>query len=323
MTKHPKMKGRREEALDLLESLAAEICGDHDLGRSLRIYLLALRFLGWSDDWVTKELEGHPPDEYPAWRLVSAPSVWRNKKGENRGPSEMAGFCVRASVSDLTGYRTAGCLISTGKKSKGTYGEELEEWAKVDPHVVEMVLRRISEKLFSLVCDALASLKFGEAAESVFHEYQESVSQALSKLGIEDHLQNAYDNLQGTNRASWRACALACRNILLDLGRTLYQAPGTSYPYIEVEGRPMSVSRSKEMNRIQAYLHQRGIEPESLPTRMLKPLYEETCRGKSDVSYKQAQSFLINTYIFVGELARRTSMKPVTKLREPQPRPSD
>lgn len=309
-------QNRSEEALELLEQLAVELWGDHDLQKCLKVYLMALRFLGWDDEWVSKELEGYLQEDEPSWRIVTAPAVWSNKKGDSRGQSDMATVYVRQSVSDLYGYRIKGFKFTTGKKSKGDYGEEMVEWVSIPAFTVEMIFGRISQKLFRFVCDALVSLKFGEAADSVFREYQRSVSQAMSRLGIEDYLENAYQNLQGGNKASWQMCALACRNILLSLGNTLYQAPGTSYPYIQVEGKPMPVGRNNEVNRILAYLHQNNIKKDELLVQILKPLYKKACRGKSDMTYKEAQSILISTYIFVGELGRRTNMQPVMDLRE-------
>ena len=314
MQNHP---SRREEALELLRKVADDLAGGSEVLSCLRNYRRAQRLLGGDEGWVAMELDGYPMTEMPSWRIRRTNVYWQGK-GSYSSMEAHADVCIRIPVGELYVIRDKGGRVNNCDRVKTSKDGVVWVSAKLSPTSIEVILQRISERLFDLVSSDIVSLKFGGTAESVFGEYQKAVSQAMSKLGIEDNTQNAYENLQGGNKASWRISALACRNILGDLGRKLYQAPEKAYPYIEVHGKPMPVGLKNEVNRIRAYLHQNNIGADSLLAQMLQPLYEEACRGKSDINYKEAQSILINTYVFVGELARRTNMQPVTELHRPE-----
>jgi len=304
-------KNRRQEALELLRKVADDLARGGDVLSCLRNYRRGQRVLGRDEGWVAMELDRYPMTETPSWRIIRTKVYWQGKDSYS-SMEAIANVCIRLPVGELYAIHDKGGWVENCDLVKTSKDGVVSVSTKLSHTSIEVILQRISEKLFDLVSNDVVSLEFGGTAESVFSEYQEAVSQAMSKLGIEDNVQNAYENLQGGNKASWRISALACRNILGDLGKKLYQAPEKVYPYI---GKPMPVGLKNEMNRIRAYLHQNNIGADSLLAQMLQPLYEEACRGKSDINYEEAQSIVINTYVFVGELARRTNMQPVTELR--------
>ena len=49
----------------------------------------------------------------------------------------------------------------------------------------------------------------------------------------------------------------------------------------------------------------------------IDPLYSMACAGKTVVPHQYAESVLIYTYIFLGEMIRLTDMKPVIEIKEP------
>ena len=265
-------------------------------------------------NWITLELNGYPDDEDPPWRHVSVQVDWRLRRGGPTVAQSSQEVCVRTSVGELYAFRSDGCELSLGRQGPTYEGERLAGFAKIGSESIEQVLQKISSKLFDQVSKHVTTLKFGEVVESVFREYQASVSQAMSKLGIEDYLKNAYENLLGKDEASCQSSALACRNVLYALSEKLYRTTGDTYPYLK-EG--IKVTHDKPRNRIKAYLHQKGMKSDSLLMVMVDPLYGKASAGKGPISYEDAQSVLINTYIFLGELARCTDMEPVTMLCDP------
>lgn len=124
-------------------------------------------------------------------------------------------------------------------------------------------------------------------------------------------------NLLVDNDSSWQIAVLACRNILQRLFDTLWQSTDKEYPYLKDDnGAAIKVHKDNVRNRIRAYLHQKGLKDEDMLRRMIDPLYSMGSSGKRPVSYEHAQSVLIHTYIFLGEIIRLTDMQPVTKVHK-------
>jgi len=300
-TPKPSLLDSTRRATELLEELASDLCvvtfKVSNLVAYLRKYLMAIRILGWNEEWINKELNGYSyEDGATPWRLVD--NIWY----------------LLQPTAELILNLERGLSLPAWEIIKSTNGYSKHN---VSPQSIKIVLDKIAEKLFDHVSKAVVTLRFGEVTATVFRKYQESVSRALAHLGIDDQLQSAYQNLLVDNEASWQIAVLACRNILQKLSDTLWQSTDKEYPYLkEGSGAAIKVHKDNVRNRIRAYLHQKGLKDEDMLRKMIDPLYYMGSSGKRHVTYEHAQSVLIYTYIFLAEMIRLTDMQPVTKVHE-------
>lgn len=331
---HPSSSEDTSKALELFEQVASDLCTSFDLVACFRRCLLAVRFLGWDEDWIGKELNGYAVSQIPPWREAVGSLEWVGEGlGENvelvarssvQSMPELQSMRITVGlwhpVAELVAHQEHGFVFGTGNEKRV---RPINKWIKVHEIQsagsvsVKTVLNHIAEKLFDYVSKAVTSLRFGQVVASAFHKYQASVDPALAHLGIETHIKTVYQNLVQDNPASWQAAVMACRNIMHKLSEALWQSPDNSYSYLPAQdGSPMNVTRDKVRNRIRAYLHQKGLKRDDMLMNIIDPLYSMTSAGKHPISYEHAQSALIHTYIFLGEMIRLTDMQPITEMRK-------
>ncbi|MCK4388217.1 MAG: hypothetical protein KAW00_05535 [Dehalococcoidia bacterium] len=288
-----------------------------ELPSLMKMYMLSLRLLGIDDKWASKELKGYPYiEEVPKYRrqprdakyvVAKSGELVEEVHAEECAFGESVGFMVNHReagwVSVLEGPKkhSGGRLVATKRR------EETKQWH------IDVVLERIGEELFDRATKTLVTARFGAAIDTIFREYQKAVGSALSNLEIEDHLRTAYRNLKGGDEASWRAAALACRNVLLDISDKLWCVECDDY---NMGGKLIPVKANKQLNRLRAYMHVKGLKKRDTPVALLDSVYAQASAAKTKCSYESARSVLIVIYLFLAELIRRTDMKPVTEIKK-------
>lgn len=337
---------KQQEALVLFEKVVdALTVPGYCLVTCLRLYLRAAELLEWTElsRWVAGELNGYPPDaELPNYRHVVASLEWTAYKtldgidlsvaqpDELRpGPTTVP---LLSPVGDLLrvreqGYRdptgeTKEVYISFSKKSVVT-----EQVCVIKPITIKRALEAITNRLYELASRGSIVVRYGKAVSSTLENYTKLVDDKLLSLGIEEYLKAAYDNVTSDNPESWNLANLACRSIIIQLADTLWQAPDQTHPTLKVDGKSMSLAKDKEKNRLLAYIHQK-VESKSQKhffkrqaerlTNLVRDLYALGSKGKHVVTHEQALSCLINTYVFLGDLAIFTDLEPVTSIEIPK-----
>jgi hypothetical protein len=135
---------------------------------------------------------------------------------------------------------------------------------------------------------------------------------------VGDELRVAVDSLRSENPASWSAAALICRNVVLALGRTLWNIAGESYQS-EIAGRVLVLKGETEKNRLSAYIdqfysHSAGDVPRS---RLLeidevaRRVYETGSKGKARIRFEEARGLVVDTFRLVADLDELTSLVPL------------
>jgi hypothetical protein len=307
------------DAESILQSLLWSLSNPNfsldELPYLMKRYMLSLRLLGIDDDWATKELKGYPIKEVPRYReqfcdvkyVVAGSNEVIEEKREFSKFSETLAFIVsHREKSWISKLKVAdrdfqGKSVATEKQTRPA------QWN------TEVVLGQIAEELFDRASKTLVVAKYGAAIDTIFRDYQRAVGNALSNLDIEDHLRTAYRNLKGGDEASWRAGALACRNVLLDISPKLWCVECDDY---NMGGELISVKSDKVRNRLRAYMHVKGLNRDDTPVALLDSVYAQASAAKTECPYEDARSVLIVTYLFLGELVRQTDMKPVTEIKE-------
>lgn len=286
-----------------------------ELPSLIKSYLLSLRLLGMNDEWATWELKGFPnigevQDYRKQFCNVEYVAVKSGKVIEEK--REICEF--DQSVGFLVSQREKDWIFKYSVPDKYLDEKPVTTEKKMTPDQwnTDVVLRQIADELFDRASKTLVIAKYGAAIDTIFRDYQKAVGDALSNLGIEDHLRTAYRNLKGGDEASWRAGALACRNVLMDLSAKLWCVECEDY---NMGGELISVKSDKVRNRLRAYMHMKGLDRDDTPVALLDSVYAQASAAKAECSYEDARSVLIVSYLFLAELARQTGMKELKEIQ--------
>ncbi len=129
----------------------------------------------------------------------------------------------------------------------------------------------------------------------------------------------AVDNLSSSSPASWNACALTCRNVVIKLGTLLWKVPKQTY--VTQNGQPLDVSANKEKNRLLAYIdaYSKKVPPAKQALldeakALVNPIYNKGSKGKRQIRQDEAQTLVIDTFRFAGLLNEATELNPINTL---------
>lgn len=138
------------------------------------------------------------------------------------------------------------------------------------------------------------------------------------KTGVGEALDAALKDLGEPNPDSWRACALTCRNVILDLGRSLWLATAESY-HSQLAGRTFDMKGERERNRLCAFIdhHYRLAKQADTKARLteleevVRSIYKRGSKGKRRVRHEEAQKLVVDTFALVRDLDQLTGLEPV------------
>jgi hypothetical protein len=300
----------------LLSSLSNPDFRFEDLPYLMMRYMLSLRLLGSDDEWVSDELKGYSIDkELPTCRwcycdteyvAVESDKVIKEAR-EIRGFNESVGFIVNLREKGWVHENVVPNCPITGSLAGAI------RRVKVGQFQIDIILDGITVELYDRASKTLVTAKFGAAIDTIFRDYQKLVGSAMANLEINDHLETAYRNLKGGDGASWRAAALACRNVLHDLSAKLWCVQCIDYNF--GDGRGL-VKLNNPRIKLRAYMREIGLDKQDIPVALLEPVYAQGSAGKMKCSYEAARSVLIMTYLFVAELIRETDMEPIMEIKK-------
>ncbi|MGB6836806.1 MAG: hypothetical protein WBF66_03780 [Dehalococcoidia bacterium] len=140
------------------------------------------------------------------------------------------------------------------------------------------------------------------------------------ETGVGQELVAALVNLGRDNSANWCAAGLLCRNVVMKLGRTLWQVPGETWES-ELHGRALQIGRDKELNCLRAFLdyHYRRSEPETRKRLreledVARGVYNRGSKGKRALRHAEAQQLVVDTFELVKAVDDLTGLEPVTEV---------
>lgn len=185
----------------------------------------------------------------------------------------------------------------------------------------QRVLERVRAYLHRFVSDILAWAEAEKENQLLLGRDYHVVVASLEALqtGVGEELLAALGSLRSNNPANWALAALACRNVILKLGRTLLVSDEEVYQS-ELAGRPLNLRGEMEKNRLCAFIdwHFRRSADESVRGELkrldeaVRSIYEKGSKGKSTTRHGEAQQLVIDTFDFVSGLERLTGLQPVT-----------
>jgi len=339
------MSTPQEEALNIFDAVVRNLTsGGADLKSSLRQCVHAARVLGWTDNlaWLNAELNGFTVDQaLPTYRRgVKAHTAWRahtvdaniklDISEESRGSrtEEPTLRDLIDGVDRLLAAAVAGFATPTGREDTRylhSWDQEVpvEEVVVVPKESVARVLQGLENALFTYASQAYTLLRFGDAVGDIWRDYRRQVDEALGRLGLHGHLEAIRAGLESDEPQRWREAMWSCRDLLRDLATYLWRDSRGTYPHLEDEkGNSIVVTADKYVNRLAAYLHQRGVTGtvgaylraelgrvnSSIHT--LNDLYS---KAHEPVSREDARLAAVTVYTLLGELVARTDMVPVER----------
>lgn len=333
----------QEDALAIFAAVVNDLTtGARELKSVLRRCVHAARLLDWRDNlpWLQAELDGFGSDQaLPTYRRqVRAYTTWRahtidaNIKlaitEDSRGEPTQTWFLrdMRAGVSALVGASATGFVTPTGRTETRRLSSwfqhvPVEEIEVVPKESIAGVLRGVEDALFTYASQAYTILRFGDAVGEIWHSYRTGVDQALAPLGLGGHLDAVRTGLKSDNPEQWRQAMWACRDLLRDLASHLWLDSRDTYPHLKGKDRkPIAVNADKYVNRLAAYLHQKGVtgtvgkylraELERIDSSIhaLNDLYSA---AHEPVAREDARLAAVTVYTLLGEFVARTDMQPV------------
>lgn len=308
------------DAESILQSLVSPFSNPNfrleDLPHLMRMYLLSLRLLGINDEWASKELQGYSDSkEVPSYRQQRCDTKYVAAESGELVEQTREFHKFHQRLVFIVNHHEKGWMNEFEGPDMSFGGTLVATKKRIEPGQwdIDVVLERIADELFDRASKTLVTARFGSAIDTIFRDYQKAVGSALSNLEIEDHLRTAYRNLKGGDEASWRAAALACRNVLLDISAKLWCVECADY---NMGGKSIEVKANKQLNRLRAYMHEKGLKKHDTPVALIDSVYAHASAAKTRCSYEGARSVLIVTYLFLAELIRQTDMKPVTEIKK-------
>jgi hypothetical protein len=177
--------------------------------------------------------------------------------------------------------------------------------------------QRVRGSIHRYAVDALIAIELGDAVESTFEAARAEVDAFVAHCAPKaaGQLVAASERMRdGTNEG--RSAALtACRRLLVSVADAVF--PAQSVDHVDGRGRKRKIGPEEYKNRLLAYVESRlsSATTRSLVIAQLEhvaarldALNENVCRGvHADVTEAEARLTLIDSYVFLAELARLRS----------------
>jgi hypothetical protein len=328
----------QQEAVGWLREVIDELTsGSPDIKRVLRKCLHVTMLVKWYDKaaWIQLEISGYPKEAAVPWyRRVRGKRTWRPEGMYNilemvvdeafgrAMPEEPIEKEIRAGIDTLINCATSGVAFPTGARDEREVGGktmDVMEVERISKETCQRVLSRLEDQILPWATESYTALGFGDLASDVWQAYRLSVDEALTALGLGGHFQAINDGLASTEPQAWRQAMWTCRDVLHDLAVFLWRDSRKTYKHIPGEdGQPMKVTEDKYVNRLAAYLHQKGVTGTTgaylrAELARLHALNDLHSTAHDSVTIDQSRLAVIATYVVLGELIARTDMQPIEK----------
>ena len=139
------------------------------------------------------------------------------------------------------------------------------------------------------------------------------------ETGVGQELLAALSRLGTTNPADWAVSALACRNVILALGRTLFPLRAGTH-YCVMLGRDLQLKGERELNWLTAFIDLQWQKADDDKKKELQELaelgrriYKTGSRGKNKTALRhgQVQELVVDTFRLVSGLKDTTDFEPL------------
>jgi len=319
---------RRRDAL----AVARELVGDLEkaepgIDRPLMKAQRLARTLRDTDaqKWLDYEMRGYPPDINLKKELGTCAEY-----AHRWFPDRKAVF--RTSLPELEA-RVAATQQVLAKLNAPTFSQPTADFLELQATIrlVALLTKQIASArdayiaalgefnamrshLYRYAADTLIALEFGSVAEELFQSARRVTDEFVRSVSPKaaEQLLSAEERLAVGDSEALSACLTSCRRVLSTIADSIY--PPRQEPYVDQSGRTRKVGQDEYLNRLLAFLETslRSRSSEAIISAQighlsarLDAVYAKACKGvHDDVSIEEARLVLIQTYLFIGEVAK-------------------
>ncbi|HEU4411744.1 MAG TPA: hypothetical protein VFS43_41255 [Polyangiaceae bacterium] len=286
--------------------------------------------------WIDLELRGYPPQTKPS--QLGTCAKYANRwfpNGDVFTPSlpslEATKIASAAYIEKLQGptvnvptenYLAAGATEQVLKSIQKNLANARDALARTSGSFAAA-----KASLHRYAADTLIALELGSEAEGIF-----DAARSLVDTFVRSHCPKAAEQLvavsermrEGTAEAHSLALT-SCRRLIATVADSVF--PPQSEPYTDRGGKKRIVGEDQYKNRLLAYIETRissGSTKSILDAKIehiaarLEAVYEKACKGvHTDVTESEAKLVVIDTYLFIAEVARYALGQPASNSSVP------
>ena len=182
--------------------------------------------------------------------------------------------------------------------------KQVNSWAQaISP--LQKVISAIKTQMLIFASRTRAEAQFSETSRSIFEEYQSEVDKILSERAGQafERFPAVFERLGRRDPEAISHALSTCRRIIDAFADAMFAARDVP---VLVDGQPLDCGKDKPRNRLRAYLAA-NMPSKSRRDRLNKNLgerYSKISAGvHSDVTVDEARALVLNTYLFLGEIA--------------------
>jgi len=255
--------------------------------------------------WIGYELQGYDTSTATGRKYSRLTQRWDglSEKGYFQGASGLA-QTIEAMTHTLQVHKEftpSGDYATVQQMEKA---RQVNEWAaSISP--MQKIISALKAQILIFVSRTRAEIQFSETSRSIFDEYQREVDRILAAEAGQafERFPSVFERLrQGDSEAISHALT-SCRRIIDAFADAMFPATEET---VTVDDQELDCGKDKPRNRLRAYLA-KNISSKSRRDRLNKnvgELYSKISAGvHSDVSLDEARALVLNTYLFLGEIA--------------------
>ncbi len=255
--------------------------------------------------WLSYELHGYDSSTLIGRKYAVLTERWdgESEKGYFKSAASIA-LSVETMTQTLDVHKQftpSGEWATVQLQNKAT---QVNNWATaVAP--MKAVVSAVRAQILIFASRARAEALFSETSRTIFEEYQLHVDQFLAERAGQafERFPAVFERLSRRDPEAISHALTTCRRIIDGFADAFF--PATEHP-VEVEGQMLDCGKEKTKNRIRAYMAQ-TLPSKSRRDRLNKnlgELYSKVSAGvHADVNVDEARALVLNTYLFLGEIA--------------------
>lgn len=318
----------RSAARELVEALEDNAPIDRCLMKAQRL----ARLLRDSDAqlWLDHEMRGYPADfsltrlgtsQKYAWRWLSTtqtilttslPDLEAQVRAAELVLSKMQAPNVTTTAANYLESSATTAVINAVMKgiiaARNRFSNAAAQFSRSRSH------------LYRYAADTLVSLEFGEVAEDIFQAARNAADEFLRSIAPKaiEQLLAAEERMADGDGESLSASLTSCRRVLSTVADAVF--PPRSEPHVDHAGKSRKVGEAEYLNRLLAFMESSvssGSTRSILDTQLsylaarLDAVYAKASKGvHDDVTIDEARLVLVQTYLYLAEVARVAARVP-------------
>jgi hypothetical protein len=280
-----------------------------------------------ADSWLNYELRGYPENfnfdslgtcrryALEGGRLTQDGKYYPKSLPSFEADCHAAGIALSEASHATSASNKVANFVEAGATQRLVDNARAHALAQRNAYAtIQALLASFRSAIHSYASDCSIALALGDAAEDLFAKARESVDAFIRSRApaAAKQLVSIAERMRDGDPESLSSAMTSCRRLLLSVADAVF--PSRDVDYADQNGRKRKVGPEEYKNRLLAYLEtsvsERGVVSvvetnlDHLAAR-LDSIYEKMCKGVHvDVTEGEARLTVINTYLFIAEIAR-------------------